>query len=281
MYQPEGSLTLVTNHLSIEHVEVLQEIEKRANKPNELEQEAEAQYALLTEQEVRIACFKYGIKAKDITPEDFEIRKRAMAMYRARIKINGKWTKEKHREANRKARHLLYDSYIIRLIRYNKSYDGHEITQEEIKEKREEIQNLRNSPEGSRKIEKPTLRKSEEHHREKERLRLEQHKVLVASLTDDYVKERIRKSTRYKGEEITDEMIYKKRKEIQELRERREQGLTGIVSSYKLTDAYIIRCIKSTPRYRGVLITQELIDEVKARILKRREKKPVQKYTKK
>jgi hypothetical protein len=101
---------------------------------------------------------------------------------------------------SKRATELISDSYIKRLY-WGFGYRFDEVTPEMVAIKRKEIKQRREN--AANKVS------------EKKRADGTYNKLASATMSDGYVRARIKASTKYKGEEITDEMMANKREEIE------------------------------------------------------------------
>lgn len=181
---------------------------------------------------------------------------------------NNEALKKSLKEAAIKARKLLSDSYIKKLLKA-KGYTTEQIEDnpELIRLKRKEVKAKRRSA-ANKTYEK---RKNTGFYSKRER----------KELRVSYLKRRIKESKGYKGEEITKEMIEKKRKELLHERATHEKAWVirktpqekkvnrKAVSDKRiktLSDVYIRACIKHCIWYKGEEITDKMIEEKRQEI---------------
>lgn len=193
-----------------------------------------------------------------------ERRKKASGQYAKNVETRnrnyreGKSSRDKLHEAAKRARALLADSYIRKLLKAA-GYTDETITPVLIKEKRKKVKAVRES------IANKTyeVRKKENYYSKKDR----------QNLTDSYVRSVIRNSRSYKGEKITAQMIIAKRVDIELWRQgvkpeskiskrarRADKQREDSLKRRNLDDQYIIERIKRTKSYSGEEITKEMME---------------------
>lgn len=215
---------------------------------------------------------RLGDKAKGLSDEELKlaiIAKREellqLRLHNEEIRNSPKGVKG---AASERHKNELRDWYVRILIRQAASYDGHEITQDEIIAKRIEVLAKRKGiikrgyvPPG--KPEK-TVAEIKANNNEKARHH-------IAKLSKSYLNTCVRRSSDYLGGEINDTQREAKRKEILARRESIASGSAKKSQAERLSDAYIRKVICLSKGYDGRTITKQMINEKKEQIVKKRE----------
>jgi hypothetical protein len=90
----------------------------------------------------------------------------------------------------------------------------------------------------------------------------------ISTLDDVYIRGRIKSSVHYKGEEITEEMIQAKRKEIIIIRKNKKEGIRAPHASKQLTDGYMralislrLKIPKDQITFKQIIEAREQLEE--------------------